>query len=142
MFKPPQLITHDRPRRRTGACGETAPRDGRLFAWEPRGEWDDARRAGRHPRGDPEHAHLRRPNAVHDPATVSLAGASVKMVGKSAHYLCHADDVNADGLLDLVCHVLTAQVMIEPGESEAMLEAQTVGGVRIQGKDSARIVPD
>lgn len=77
-----------------------------------------------------------------DPATVRLAGASVNMVGKSDRYLCHAEDVNADGLPDLVCQVVTAQFMIELGDSEAMLEAQTFDGIRLQGRDSVRIVPN
>ncbi|MCL5289358.1 MAG: LamG domain-containing protein [Acidobacteria bacterium] len=77
-----------------------------------------------------------------DPETVSLAGASVKMVGKSGKYLCSAEDVNQDGRLDLVCHVLTAQFMIEPGDSVATLEALTFDGRRVRGEDTVRIVPD
>ena len=44
------------------------------------------------------------------------------MVGKSEKYLGYAEDVNGDGLLDLVCKVYTAQFMIEPGETIAVLE--------------------
>lgn len=42
-----------------------------------------------------------------DPETVSLAGTSIRLVGKSGKYLCHEEDVNGDELLDLVCQVLT-----------------------------------
>jgi hypothetical protein len=77
-----------------------------------------------------------------DPETVSLAGASVKMVGKSGRYLCHEEDVNGDDLADLVCQVYTAQFMIEAGESVAVLEAGTLNGQAIRGEDSVRIVPD
>lgn len=77
-----------------------------------------------------------------DPGTIGMAGASVKMVGKTDRYLCHADDVNGDGLLDLVCQVNTAQFIIEPGESRILLEATTCAGVNIQGQDWVRIVPD
>jgi hypothetical protein len=77
-----------------------------------------------------------------DPASVSLAGASVKMVGKSGKYLCSTDDVNKDGLPDLVCQVWTAQFMIEVGDSVAVFEALTFGGKRVRGEDSIRIVPD
>ena len=76
-----------------------------------------------------------------DPATVALAGAKVKLIGKGDKYSCSAQDVNGDGLLDLVCHVLTAQFMIEPGDSVAVLEASTFGGQAIRGEDSIRIVP-
>lgn len=77
-----------------------------------------------------------------DPATVALAGASVKMVGKSARYLASTEDVNGDGLLDFVCQVVTAKFMIEPGDSRAVLEAETFAGMRIRGEDSVRIVPE
>jgi len=75
-----------------------------------------------------------------DPGTVSLAGAAVKMVGKGNMLLAHIDDVNGDGLLDLVCQVETAQFMIEPGEAWAVLEGQTFDGLAIRGRDSVRIV--
>jgi hypothetical protein len=75
-----------------------------------------------------------------NPDTVSLAGARVKLVGKSSRYLCRGEDVNGDGLVDLVCHVETAQFMIEPGESVAILEAETFDGTSVRGKDSVTIV--
>ena len=52
-----------------------------------------------------------------DPDTVNLAGARVKLGGKSKKALCHEEDVNDDGLSDLVCQVSTAELMIEEGES-------------------------
>jgi hypothetical protein len=78
------------------------------------------------------------------PETVSLAGAKVKLIGKSDRPLCAAEDVDADGRLDLICQVVTAQMLIEPGDSVAVLEAESVGnGVRadIRGQDSVKIVP-
>ena len=78
-----------------------------------------------------------------NPDTLALAGAAVKMVGKSGKFLCHGDeDVNTDGLLDLVCQFETAQFMIEPGDSVAVLEGETTEGTSIRGEDSIRIVPD
>jgi hypothetical protein len=76
-----------------------------------------------------------------DPSTVSLAGASVKMVGKSDKYSCDQEDVNNDGLMDLVCHVYTAQFMIEAGQSTAVLEAKTLDGTMLRGEDKINIVP-
>jgi hypothetical protein len=76
-----------------------------------------------------------------DPETVSLAGASVKMVGKSGKYLCSQQDVNDDGLVDLVCQVYTAQFMVEEGSSIAVLEAKTYGGQPVRGEDNVQIVP-
>ena len=78
-----------------------------------------------------------------DPAKVSLAGAEIKMAGKSGKYLSHEEDVNDDGLLDLVCQVLiTEDWAIEPGETMAGLTAETYDGQSIHGEDSIRIVPD
>ena len=76
-----------------------------------------------------------------DPDSITLAGARVKMVGKSDRFLCHEEDVSGDGLLDLVCQVETAQFMIETGDSTAVLEGETFGGVQVRGEDSVRIVP-
>ena len=76
-----------------------------------------------------------------DPATVSLAGAKVKLIGKGDKYSCSTQDVNGDGLVDLLCHVVTAQFMIEPGTSVAVMEATTFGGKAIRGEDSIEIVP-
>ncbi|HXR25617.1 MAG TPA: LamG domain-containing protein [Candidatus Binataceae bacterium] len=76
-----------------------------------------------------------------DPASVSLAGARVKMIGKSDKYSCSIQDVNGDGLNDLLCQVSTAQFMIEPGDSTAELEAQTFGGQPIEGQEAITIVP-
>jgi hypothetical protein len=76
-----------------------------------------------------------------DPATVSLAGAAVKLIGKGNRYSCSAEDVNGDGRLDVVCHVVTAQFMIEPGGSVAVLAAKTFSGQAIRGEDSINIVP-
>jgi hypothetical protein len=64
------------------------------------------------------------------------------MVGKSGIYLAHEEDVNEDGLIDLVCQVETAQFMIELGESLAVLEAETFDGIHVRGEDTVRIVPD
>jgi hypothetical protein len=76
-----------------------------------------------------------------DPATVKLAGASVKRIGKGGKYSCSTDDVNADGFVDLVCDVMTEQFTIEPGDSVAVLEAETFSGQAIRGEDSINIVP-
>jgi len=77
-----------------------------------------------------------------DPDTVSLAGSSIKLVGKSGKLLAHQEDVNGDGLTDLVCQVLTDQLLLEPGASAALLEAQTTAGIPIVGQDSIQIVSD
>jgi hypothetical protein len=56
--------------------------------------------------------------------------------------MSHIEDVNGDGLVDLMCQVLTEMLTIEPGDSVAVLQAQTFGGMTVTGQDFIRIVPD
>ena len=76
-----------------------------------------------------------------DPASVNLAGARIKLVGKSGRLLSHFEDVNDDHFLDLVCQVVTDQFLIQIGDSIAQLEGMTYGGIKIRGEDSINIVP-
>ena len=76
-----------------------------------------------------------------DPDTITLASASIKLVGKSERALAHAEDVNWDGLLDLVSQVVTEQLLLEAGDSIAVLEATTFDGIDIRGEDSVNIIP-
>lgn len=76
-----------------------------------------------------------------DPSSISLAGASVKVVGKNDRPLCHAEDVNDDLLADLVCQVYTYEFLVEEGAGTASLTGQTFGGLSIWGEDSIKIVP-
>ena len=76
-----------------------------------------------------------------DPHTVFLAGASVKIAGNK-NLLVHTEDVNEDGIDDLVYHFETAQLLLNEGDSIAAIEAQTFNGIQIRGQDSVRIVSD
>ena len=51
-----------------------------------------------------------------NPATVTLAGGRVEPVGKGDRYSCSKQDINNDGKLDLLCHVVTARFLNEPGD--------------------------
>jgi hypothetical protein len=76
-----------------------------------------------------------------DPTTVSLAGSGVAVRGKG-RALANAEDVNADGLLDLVVHVETEN--LDPAafqDGQAILTAFTFAGQEIQGSDEITIVP-
>ena len=76
-----------------------------------------------------------------DPATVILSGASIKSVGKSNKLLANYEDVNGDGLIDLVCQAMTSNFHIEPGETTALFVAETFGGISVRGEDTVCIVP-
>ncbi len=77
-----------------------------------------------------------------DPSTVLLAGAPVAAAGKSDRYMAEEDDVDRDGLLDLVVHVQTQ--LLDPEQLSggfAELTGATYDGLRFEGKDSIVLVP-
>jgi hypothetical protein len=75
-----------------------------------------------------------------DPASVTLASASVALKGKGTP-MASFEDVNGDGLPDLVVQVSTDALQLSAGDSVAILEGRTFDGKRIRGSDSVRIVP-
>lgn len=75
-----------------------------------------------------------------DPMTVTLAGAQVKLKGKGTPQSSF-EDVNHDGLSDLIVHVSTEALQLTGTDTEAVLEGETVDGMLIRGVDSVRIVP-
>lgn len=50
-------------------------------------------------------------------------------------------DVNGDGLLDLVCHFRTQTAAFQAGSTQGVLRGETVEGAAITGTDSVLIVP-
>jgi hypothetical protein len=79
-----------------------------------------------------------------DPTTVTLAGAEVKVKGKGTA-MSSTEDVNGNGLLDLIVHVDTTALELCSADTEAILEGQTYeeyGGIRIRGIDTVRIVQE
>lgn len=74
-----------------------------------------------------------------DPSTVTLAGAAVKLKGKGTP-MASQEDVNGDGLLDLVVHVETEALQVSEGDIVAILEGRTFSGTPVMGADSVRIV--
>ncbi|MHC4366984.1 MAG: hypothetical protein ACYSW8_05120 [Planctomycetota bacterium] len=80
-----------------------------------------------------------------DADTVSLAGAGVAVRGKGNKALAHQEDVNGDGLLDLVVKVETEN--LDPGtfqDGGAILQVidPASGDVLYEGWDSITIVPE
>ncbi len=72
--------------------------------------------------------------------TLMLQGSSIRERGK-AKYQAAMEDVNGDGLLDLVVHFDTTQLALTAGDVEAMLTGHTIDGKQIEGVDTVRIVP-
>jgi len=50
-------------------------------------------------------------------------------------------DVNGDGLLDLVCHFNTQQTGFQKGNTVGVLKGKTMDGIPFKGTDSVNIVP-
>jgi len=77
-----------------------------------------------------------------DPATVVLAGSSVAIRGRADRLMAHEEDVNADGLLDLVVQVETENLNPEEFQNGyAELTGETYDGVAIVGRAEITIVP-
>jgi hypothetical protein len=51
------------------------------------------------------------------------------------------EDINGDGLEDLICHFYTEDTGFICGDTEAVLKGETMDGIPIEGWDSVRIVP-
>jgi Leucine-rich repeat (LRR) protein len=77
-----------------------------------------------------------------DAGTVSLSGAGVAVRGKGDRWMAHEEDVNGDGLIDLVVHIVTENLNPDDfQEGYAVLTGQTYDGYDINGKDQIVIVP-
>jgi hypothetical protein len=76
-----------------------------------------------------------------DPDTVQLAGLAVKMAGKSNKFLAHIEDVNGDGLNDLVLQIEDTDRVFATGTTTATLTGNLFDGTAIEGEDDICIVP-
>lgn len=77
------------------------------------------------------------------PTEVALGSLTFGRLGTEASlFKCNAqpEDVNADGLLDLVCHFSAAKTGFVKTDTQGVLMGVTVGGVNIKGADSVRVV--
>ena len=75
------------------------------------------------------------------PETVSLGGAEVAVRGKGTKYMAHEEDVNGDGLIDLVVQVETEGLDVVGANGEVILTGETADGISIEGTDYVVIVP-
>ena len=65
---------------------------------------------------------------------------SLHLRGRNGVPNCGVEDVNNDGLADLVCHFETQETDFEIGDSEGVLKGQTTGSTDFEARDSVRIV--
>lgn len=74
-----------------------------------------------------------------DPTTIMLADASV-IIKKNGTPKAAFDDVNGDGLLDLIVHVNIKDLKLNATDTEAVLKGETFAGIQIRGVDTVRII--
>ncbi len=74
-----------------------------------------------------------------DPLSLSLAGSPVTRRAKGG--LASIEDVNGDGLADLVVEVPKKFLRLGPDSTQAVLTGLTPGGRLIQGRDAVAIAP-
>ena len=72
--------------------------------------------------------------------SVRLAGAPVARTARG-RLVAALEDVNGDGIPDLLLHFDTGMLQLSPDATEAILEGKTQGGTSIRGVDSIRLVP-
>lgn len=72
-----------------------------------------------------------------DPSTVELNSAVVRLRGNG--YAASVEDVNQDGLMDLVVQVDRGG-FLETGDDIGTLEGMTTDGLTIKGSDSVRVI--
>jgi len=75
-----------------------------------------------------------------DVTFIRIAGAPVR-AKPNGQLMFSFEDVNGDGLLDLVVQIDTAQLELTSNDTEAKLTARTKDGLNIVGHDSIRLVP-
>jgi len=73
-----------------------------------------------------------------DESSIAFGTAGATPADGVSTYL---DDLNGDGLMDLVSHYWTPETGIALGDTEACLTGETLDGVPFEGCDSVRMVP-
>jgi hypothetical protein len=77
------------------------------------------------------------------PAQVDQASLTFGRTGdeQSLAFCSGAEDVNGDGLPDLVCHFTTTLTGFQQGDTTAVLKGKTASGRQLMGTDTVAIVP-
>lgn len=73
-----------------------------------------------------------------DPATVRLSGASAKT--QKGTVKVTEQDVNQDGLTDIVLQMITEELLLDKNSTHAVLTGKTKSGTAIGGMDSVVVV--
>jgi len=74
-----------------------------------------------------------------NPSTLHLSGAPV-VQNRQGKWQFAVVDVNGDGLNDLVAHFATAELLLGPADTQAVVEGWTRDGRNFRGTDTVRIL--
>jgi hypothetical protein len=74
-----------------------------------------------------------------DPSTVKLEGAPIRSLKKG--YAISEDNLNKDGLTDMVVHIERALLYLKKDSVSAKLIGKTFGGLEFFGVDSVHVIP-
>ena len=77
-----------------------------------------------------------------DIQTVELSGAKVAVRGNGQRVMVSQQDVDGDGDIDILFHVETQDLAIEPGTTIVTLTGETFDGTKIVGTDDIKLVGD
>jgi len=80
--------------------------------------------------------------SIVDADTVTLGGVDVAVRGKGNRLMARMEDVNGDGLLDLMIQIETENLVVDTEAGIVVLSGYTDGGIEIWGTDTIVIVPD
>jgi len=75
-----------------------------------------------------------------DPGSILFEGMAVKAVGKNNKLLAHIEDVNGDGIDDLVVQIQNGENSLSPGDTEATIAGYLGDGTLFVGLDWINIV--
>ncbi len=73
-----------------------------------------------------------------DPATVTLAGAAIRVLRNGRHLVARVDR-NRDGIRDLLAFFPISELELTVQDQTAVLRGRTVDGTRIRGEDSVQV---
>ena len=75
-----------------------------------------------------------------DPASVTMAGAPVRRA-RRGEFVAALEDVNDDGLLDMVVHIEKQQLVLDSSSTTATLKGVTLESELFQGTDVVTVRP-